>query len=1711
MSEGEFIESTTVSSTLTDDIRTWFTGLSPEDRVKALDFQDDTFSQGISRLGPVAIGSGDQRVTDGPTRSDIVDWMAEISRQEFVELFQGPGQSEDIPQDIPIQTNSLHDVSNGDRENAVVTTVAASIEAGAESTPESSPAVEIASAQPGAPSLQDRQPDDFRIRTESVSEDNHDDAKEVDDETDMDIVASSSEAQSQGSAITTATTTGGTKTPEVDPTVLEFVKNCCIIQHMQNNGLQISLHPAYLAHLSGDELLLAFGQLMRTGTYLPDPSHCSWSDVVQSLYNDTNTPTIPVYMLLLLRFQMSIIDAFQDAGAKSQEPVDLTTTSADVSSLVEQEDEVAVEDVIETSADTAEESIQVVTSPAAVKETSCEDDVVETPEESQEPEEVVLPVDEPEKESDTIPATVDDVAVNEDVVPELSGSTTLSGSAVAVDEKQASDTEQPIVLPDESEAGDTTAKDMIAEAKDDLIAPLGELSRISSTNNVETKETTVVAEVQSNQHLAVVSTGEPGNEAEPSMSASVDDFADDGLSTTDSISLTAAPGKKATKKKKRKKKRKGSVSSPSLPPRNVVDTQGNVAAVVQVPAKVENSTQTEDSTPPENPAQMPLVPKLRGGDATSGGQLGVKSSVGDTPIPRKESVSAESASPDNEESPTEVALEENVEAPVQVDQVETEIAAPSLVQTETTASMGTGSQQPEASQEDTDEWETVEIRSRTSRKKGERGGSGRFGSQHHGWNNNGTKKKAPRSSEARKRTLKRKMVREILMSVLDTVDEQVRRRRNASSEASSRPAKNPWGSTSAASKGASASNTGKPSKDSGFMKDVLVGKQNTVTAKASGTHAFGGHRHHRGSNKESTGKGRDKVSVADQNTAPTVPDTVSALSTASAVAEVPTKVVTGAGGAARSESSSGGSIEATKRWGNAKQVSKELSPSPPLPTLLGAGTANSTTSSVASSLEAPHAVHHSHSGHPGNENDVGYHLLRVCNRLSRDVEQFMKRREDALRVRRMERGLVLGALQDTLSTIWPDMCTVEMYGSCATNLDLPSSDLDVVVCGLDAAEQALSMQSSFQAEGEFVAPGPDGEAHVSREGQATSTSSQVSKQHSSPLPSPVRSHFPPMYGHMSPNADRVVKLAMELERQPWAVQVKAIPTATVPVIKILADPARLPGAGNVEWLVQYPLDSQNTGAATVAGAPVPGQHFAGKQTQLPWRGADVVNGLLKMDITFEGLEHGGIGSTKFSTAVVNEFAKDTGLDADSTPAVQVLMVLKELLAQKRLNEPFSGGLSSYALLLLLISAEKERSIIRKELEWVERQRKMVAAGGGNAVPSLMAAAGESIPPGPPKEKKGSSSKTSAQGAKASLTASGTSQGKSQVGNVWASGSAPAKSGSGNMKKGTPASSSWATIAKKSSPPASQNLNTTTKPAESKAKPGPPRKISSFADAVAKGTQNVPKQSGARDSSGKSSTVQDKSRGQTSNPAGKKGSRTHVGDAGNGKNTGKSSAKGGHSNEENHGNKDMAPVSYQPSVGGFDEAGSLFPQSFHDVVEVLCSGETTAGKLLMHFLLMYGHHFDSHATAIDYSMTHERDPISNNGYSVVSPFLQRRNTGSYDPVTGMFTMDPIVVYDPLEGAESNNVARSCFAWSSIRWVFAQSYMTLSSAIEMGAGQTPSIEAGMSPTTFSNAPDSAINPNVATGQQEGWASPYIHGETGNVILDPSASLLELLLSF
>jgi hypothetical protein len=518
--------------------------------------------------------------------------------------------------------------------------------------------------------------------------------------------------------------------------------------------------------------------------------------------------------------------------------------------------------------------------------------------------------------------------------------------------------------------------------------------------------------------------------------------------------------------------------------------------------------------------------------------------------------------------------------------------------------------------------------------------------------------------------------------------------------------------------------------------------------------------------------------------------------------------------------------------------------------------------------------------------------------------------------------------------------------------------------------------------------------------------------------------------------------------------------------------------------------------------------------------------------------------------------------------------LKELLAQRRLNEPFSGGLSSYAVLLLVVSVLRERSIIRKELEKVECQRRMVAAGGGNSVMRsnpYEPASTQVVPTHATTNKEkhapkaaGSRTKkvkavvsqseeklrkTSKPGDKTNQrvdntttvsqrqegSRAGTAKNTESINNsnsidqTEKKPNKPTKpeSADSSTMRGGGGSSSWASIARKSATtPLARKASQESFQSTSSEKKTPQQnknsgKVSSFADAVANGTPGGSNLSGSTSPAAVTATSEtEKDRAKkmelkaspSDSLSEKKDVKSKQRDAfapsaalsGSDENTRAKGAPPASQKQQN-----TPSSSYEPGMSG---SGSLYPQGFHDVIEVLCSGETSPGKLLMHFLLFYGQHFDSQSTAIDYSGTHKRDANGNNGYSHLSPYLQRRTAGSFDPMTGMLTVDPIIVYDPLEGAETQNVARSCFAWSSIRWVFAQSYMTLSSAVEMSASHTSGQNGGNRAAPLANGTSSSGTAiEYKSGGGDSWNSPFGRDEAGNMIVDPSSSLLELLLSF
>uniref|UniRef100_A0A7S4AFL3 Poly(A) RNA polymerase mitochondrial-like central palm domain-containing protein n=1 Tax=Pseudo-nitzschia australis TaxID=44445 RepID=A0A7S4AFL3_9STRA len=1517
----------------------------------------------------------------------------------------------------------------------------------------------------------------------------------------------------------------------------------------------ITINPSYLNSVSGDELLVAFDEIMAIACTDPssdDPcsfilpeetTSASWLDLIR-FYATTDatapdgTRSIPLYMLVLCRFQFSLAKSYSERSLTQNDEKDQVSveqpnshklTSVWLSALMttirelENDESTEIEKVLSKLASNLPEDKKSSNESLDHKKFELE-------------KYLLLPftvlAQRSEEKSEDSPEDVEDPQDIDSVIVDSSSGGNLSGK------------EDPsLSKPDNPQDGDRISRS-------DTIPPLENESQ-DNTNNV--------------------------SNSMPSV------------------------GRRGKKKKKKKKKRGGTSAGISTKPQ---------ITEKPVEAETKEKNETEDKSVETETIQQVETNKtdrdeedyiLKDVENNGETHAAVDSIVAESPS-IKSSVSGESdkstiATTNSEEENT-IAEKPESEGGSGIHLLKTNRSGgvvPSQAKPSNEIAANVSKKEDPKDAQNTngddqeDQWETVEVRPRGRKKTTDKGNGMRLGSQGNMGSSNGTntKKKAPRTKETRARIKTRKMVKEILGGVLDDVEENVRRRRNASRERAHLQRNQVIISSTnniaaLPSKKSSLAVTNQKSNSSkkigSSLRDILVrGKlsnQNQQVKNANKVKSSPLSYSERAkslmksdSNEEKksiprrksekpshiTGSKTNKAlraaraSPVDQNTLPTIASTNSAFTPS-----VTNVAVRKPGATQSTDSSESESAESKKLKNTPSDTSKYVSPSPPLPTMLSPGNNNSTSSSVASSLDAPHAGHHGNKSHQ-SENDVGCHLLSVCDRLSSEIDVFMKRREVALEVRRHERGLVLAALEKTLSLIWPGKPTVEMYGSCATNLDLPSSDLDVVVCGLDRpyAEPVSSPTNSSSV----ASNSPGNTSPVQDDTNQEDASPKAESHQDIPLYisdqrysqhqiTPYQMQM--MYGHMSLNAERVLRLAMELEHQPWAVHVKAIPTASVPVIKILADPARLQGAvmnGNADWLVQQPMHGQSRAENVESrhGNQAHISHYSGQQSSPLWRGADVVNGLLKVDITFEGPEHGGIGSTIFSKQVVEDFAKETDLSPECTPQVQVLMVLKELLAQRRSNEPFSGGLSSYALLLLVISMIGERKIICEELEKTERQRRVVAAGGGNS--ALQLTQSGSMEPAQnegqkyslekiqnrkvdlfkPQEAEPNYSQVLSQRQESTAKITGESKEHSEN-TVWKEKPAKPDHSKPAKKSGAavaPASlqrtsvpSSWATIAR--SKASSSNLSTSEKkqddpdknPESNSALPNGqdqnvPKKPSSFADAVAKGkslpvtpvTSNHKKVYTAKKNEGKKrfDGLLDPPSYKLAKPKIEKEEKT-ITKPQQAKESGDDSEQAkvrkSVSSSDAKQSKGLPVTSRNTNLNGSPDS-SGFPLGFHDVIEVLCSGETTPGKLLMHFLLFYGQHFESQSTAIDYSGTHQRDPADNNSYSIRSSYMLRRNTGSYDLVTGMYSVDPIVVYDPLEGAENNNVARSCFAWSSIRWVFAQSYMTLSSAAEQNAGD-------------------GTRSRATTGAS-GEGPAYGHDESGNVVVDPSSPLLELLLSF
>ena len=134
-------------------------------------------------------------------------------------------------------------------------------------------------------------------------------------------------------------------------------------------------------------------------------------------------------------------------------------------------------------------------------------------------------------------------------------------------------------------------------------------------------------------------------------------------------------------------------------------------------------------------------------------------------------------------------------------------------------------------------------------------------------------------------------------------------------------------------------------------------------------------------------------------------------------------------------------------------------------------------------------------------------------------------------------------------------------------------------------------------------------------------------------------------------------LTAALRRERFITSIQAVPTAQVPVIKLVADPERVAEAGGST----SPRKGQEVGSATPPS------------TATATSPDEAVQRSICMDITFNTPAHRGRRTTDLAGKLLNT----------NPPLAPLVLLLKQLTAGQGLNDAFTGGVSSYCTLLMV--------------------------------------------------------------------------------------------------------------------------------------------------------------------------------------------------------------------------------------------------------------------------------------------------------------------------------------------------------------------------------------------------------------------------------------------
>jgi DNA polymerase sigma len=247
-----------------------------------------------------------------------------------------------------------------------------------------------------------------------------------------------------------------------------------------------------------------------------------------------------------------------------------------------------------------------------------------------------------------------------------------------------------------------------------------------------------------------------------------------------------------------------------------------------------------------------------------------------------------------------------------------------------------------------------------------------------------------------------------------------------------------------------------------------------------------------------------------------------------------------------------------------------------------------------------------------------------------EIEDHTKESLENFEGRAGARNALLSRFEALVRVVWPD-AVVKPYGSFSTKLHLCKvSDIDILVCRRKTGrEVSMSVPMAHAKEG-------------GRSSHQTTTRRMIHtpKMEVQELAQHLRRAMMSTTFSESPGGDGG---RPEGANKSWIQEIKVLDHLTIPLIKILVE---VEGHGE-------------GGSGTLVGG---GEGGAPLWKESVW-----------LDVSVENQSHSGLASATMVKDLSKEFPQ----------LVPLTLILKRFLASRNLNDPYTGGLSSYALFLMV--------------------------------------------------------------------------------------------------------------------------------------------------------------------------------------------------------------------------------------------------------------------------------------------------------------------------------------------------------------------------------------------------------------------------------------------